>query len=131
MYGLRVVIPYKYREWILQELHTGHPGIFRMKGLSRIHVWFPNIDKDIEAMVKSCYECIKNKNKPAKSFIHPWDWPTNTFDRVHVDFFSLHGKDYLLLADSYSKWIEIEVMRNTKTHTLGCQIDGGHYSRRY
>ena len=57
MWGLRVVIPYKYREWILNELHMGHPGIVRMKGLSRIHVWYPKIDDDIEAMVKSCQEC--------------------------------------------------------------------------
>ena len=36
---------------------------------------------------------------------------------VHVDFFSLHGKNYLLLADSYSKWIELKVMNNTTTQT--------------
>ena len=115
MFGLRVVIPDVYRGRILSELHKGHPGITRMKGLSRIHVWYPGIDADIETTVKSCYECAKNKNKPPKTFIHPWNWPTHAFDRVHVDFFQLNGKDYLLLADSFSKWIEIECLNRTKS----------------
>ena len=32
-----------------------------------------------------------------------------------MDFFSLYGIDYLLLADSYSKWIELKIMKTTKT----------------
>ena len=71
MWGLRVIIPHKYRSHILRELHAGHPGIIRMKGLGRIHVWYPKIDRDIEETVKACHECTKNKNKPAKTFIHP------------------------------------------------------------
>ena len=69
----------------------------------------------MENMVKRCHQCSKHRNIPAKAFIHPWNWPTGPLDRVHVDFFSLDGKDYLLLADSYSKWIELEVMKSTKT----------------
>ena len=61
MWGLRVIIPYKYRERIINDLHDQHPGIVRMKTLSRIHVWYPYIDKGIENCVKSCYECHKNK----------------------------------------------------------------------
>ena len=89
MWNLRVLIPYQHREKVLAELHNGHHGVVRMKGLSRIHVWYPGIDKDIEQLVSRCHECSKNKNKPAKVFIHPWDWPTKPFDRVHVDFFHL------------------------------------------
>ena len=85
--GLRVVPPYEFREGILAELHMHHPGTVRMKGLSRIHVWYPIIDRDIENTVNSCHECNVNKNKPAKTMIHPWDWLTRPFDRVHVDFF--------------------------------------------
>ena len=118
MWGLRVVVPYDYRERIITELHDQHPGIVRMKELSRIHVWFPNIDRYIADAVKSCYECSKHKNKPPKAFIHPWNWPTSPFDRIHVDFFSLYGKDYLLLVDSHSKWVELEHMTTTKCYHM-------------
>ena len=115
IWGLRVVIPLKYRKRIIDELHNQHPGVNRMKRLSRIHVWYPNIDEDIENCVKSCYECANNKGCPSKAYIHPWSWPTKPYDRVHVDFFTLYGHNYLLLVDSHSKWLEIERMSSTKT----------------
>ena len=54
-------------------------------------------------------------NKPA--CIHPWNWPTCPIGRIHVDFFSLCGKNYLLLVDSHR--VEIEEMKSTTTyHTV-------------
>ena len=61
MWGLRVVLPLKFRARVLSDLHNGHPGIVRMKGLSRIHVWYQKIDQDIENTVHSCHECYKPK----------------------------------------------------------------------
>ena len=29
----------------------------RMKSLSRMYVWWPGLDKDIEVTVSSCHEC--------------------------------------------------------------------------
>ena len=52
LWGLRVVIPAVLKDIILQVLHHEHPGMLRMKALSRIHVWFPNIDKEIENSAK-------------------------------------------------------------------------------
>ena len=54
MWGLRVVVPQCLRDTILKELHQQHPGIVRMKSLSRMHVWYPNIDKDISELVSHC-----------------------------------------------------------------------------
>ena len=47
LWGLKVVIPKSLQNTIIHELHHQHPGIVRMKALSRIHVWFPGIDKKI------------------------------------------------------------------------------------
>lgn len=86
LWGLRVIIPLKYRAQIMQELHSSHPGVVRMKALSRIHVWSPNIDKRIEQGVKNCAQYAPVARNPPKATIHPWNWPTNPFDRVHIDF---------------------------------------------
>ena len=93
MWGLRVVIPLKYRTQVMNELHCCHPGIVRMKGLSRIHVWFPNIDKHIEEEVRNCPECAQATKTPTKAYIHPWNWPFKPFDRISSDH-------VLLLASS-------------------------------
>jgi hypothetical protein len=51
MHGIRVIILHKYQSVVLNELHENHPGIVRMKSLARMHVWWPNLDIDIESKV--------------------------------------------------------------------------------
>ena len=59
----RVVIPPPGRRKILLELHQGHPGVSRMKSLSRMYTWWPKMDEDIELIVKRCSKCQENQNK--------------------------------------------------------------------
>ena len=112
---MRVVIPSCYHHKILFELHKNHPGMSRMKSLSRLHIWFPNIDKEIEKLVKTCETCRKLSNSPNKSPPHPWHWSIEPMDRVHIDFFQLENNKFLPMVDSYSKWIEIKVANSWKT----------------
>ena len=84
-----------------------------MKALSRIHVWYPKIDKDIERLVKQCEDCSRVANEPPKSVPHPWDWPTDVMDRIHVDYFEYERDMFLIMVDSFSKWVEVEVMQST------------------
>ncbi len=58
MLGIQVVIPQKLQDSVLQELHSTHPGIQRMKSQARGHVWWPGVDDDIENKVKSCTACL-------------------------------------------------------------------------
>ena len=45
--------------------------------------------------------------------LYYWTFPSRVWERVHIDFASLEGKDYLILIDSHSKWIEVELMTST------------------
>lgn len=56
---------------------------------------------------------------PAKTPVISWAWPKETFERVHIDFFSFKNETYLLLIDGHSKWIEVILM---KTTTAGATI---------
>ena len=61
LWGSRVVVPEAGREAVLTELHVGHPGMSKMKALSRMYVWWPGLDQDIEKAVKMCNDCQENK----------------------------------------------------------------------
>ena len=75
LWGMRVVVPSKWRKTVLHELHQGHQGIVRLKQLARSHVWWPKIDQDLEDTVNDCAPCQEHRNTPPKSPLNPWSWP--------------------------------------------------------
>ena len=102
-----MVIPTPCREAVLTKLHAGHPGCTRMKGLSRMYVWWPGITKDIESTVRNCTECQMHKSTPSVALLQPWSWPTRPWARLHLDYAGpFQGKMILILIDAHSKWIE-------------------------
>ena len=72
LWGVRVVIPTKLRHRVLEDFHRGHPGVVRMKALARNHVWWPELDRDVEDQVKACFSCQAIKHSPAKAPLHLW-----------------------------------------------------------
>ena len=114
LWGTRVIVPEKLRQQILSELHRGHPGVVRMKALARSHVWWPNLDRDVEECAKLCTPCQANKHSPPKAPLHPWAWPSAPWQRVHIDFAGpVRGQMLLILTDAYSKWPEVYVVSST------------------
>lgn len=84
LWGARVVLPEALRRSVLSELHHAHPDISRMCALARSYVWWPNIDKDLEAIVKTCRTCQLNQADPPKALVQPWPFPTEPWDRLHI-----------------------------------------------
>ena len=39
LWGVRTVVPRKFQNQILEDLHENHPGIVKMKASARQHVW--------------------------------------------------------------------------------------------
>ena len=56
---------------------------------------------------------------PAKAPVHHWERSNAPWTRIHVDFAGpFLGKMFLVLYDTYSKWIELFALNNIKTATL-------------
>ena len=62
LWGIRVVIPQKWQKTVLDELHRDHSRIVRMKEVAHSYAWWEGMDKDIEALVKSCKSCQTVRN---------------------------------------------------------------------
>ena len=106
--GDRVIVPSTLRRLVLQDLHSGHFGMDKMKSLSRLYCWWPGINNDIATFVKNCDKCAhKDFHRPAN--LKPWPIPYEVWQRVHMDYCGpFLGKYYtLVLVDSYSKWPEV------------------------
>ena len=116
--GLRVVIPPKFRQRLLQELHHEHFGIVKTKAMARGYFWYPGLDHDIEEMIKSCEPCLAFRNAPSPSPLIPWPYPAGPWERIHIDFGYFEGQNFLVLVDSYSKWVELALMPSITSSKL-------------
>lgn len=116
--GLRVYIPPVFRSTILDELHKGHVGIVKMKALARSYVFWPGIDDDIEHLCRNCPACAQHKGTPVRPRVHHWEYPSGPWERVHMDYASYGGRNYLLIVDAYSKWVECFITSNMTADTV-------------
>ena len=116
-----MVIPEKFRERLLNQIHEEHPGICKMKSLARCYLWWPTLDKEIEAKVKSCGICAAVRNMPPTAPLHTWEWPTRIWQRLHIDFAQKGNHTFLVVIDSHSKWLEVFNLNST-TAEKTCEI---------
>ncbi|XP_039602164.1 uncharacterized protein K02A2.6-like [Polypterus senegalus] len=105
---------------VLEELHKGHLGVVKMKALARSFVWWPGIDEDIEKIAQQCSGCQMVQNEPERAPLHPWEWPTLPWQRLHIDFAGpFMATTFLVVVDACSKWPEVFTMSSTTTsHTI-------------
>ena len=116
IWGNRVVIPRDLRAEMLKLIHATHMGASAMKSMARNHVWWPKLDNELERVAKICESCQLNQRMPNKSVPHPWKPSTEPWERCHLDFAGpFMGSMWLLLVDSYSKWIEVVDMKSSTT----------------
>ena len=114
VWGARVVVPPQGRQLVLDELHDTHPGDSRMKSLARCYIWWPNMNTEIEELVKHCNACQESRPSPPAAPLHPWEWPSKPWSRLHLDFAGpFLGHSYLILVDAYSKWLDVHIMNST------------------
>ena len=120
MWRLRVIVPKQLQSAVLEELHVSHPGIVRMKELSRRHVWWPHLDRDLETLSKNCDACQEERMYLQQHlFIHGHGLP-KPWIRIHLDFAGpFLGRKFMIMVDAHSKWPEVlEMSSKTAEKTI-------------
>ena len=95
---------------VLNELHDTHSGVSKMKALARAYVWWPGMEAQITEMVKTCLVCQESRPTPAAAPLHPWEWPSQPWSRLHLDYVGpFLGRMFLVMVDTHSKWINFHI----------------------
>nr|XP_046478641.1 uncharacterized protein K02A2.6-like [Neodiprion pinetum] len=116
LWGYRIIAPESMKNSVLSELHASHFGVVKMKMLARSHVWWPNIDNDIQNVSAACRVCVQERKKPPSVPLTPWPYPDNCWSRIHIDFLGpFHGHMFMIIVDAYSKWPEVIDMNKSTT----------------
>ena len=107
LYKDRVVIPPSLRPRVLNNLHSAHQGVSSMTARAQVAIFWPGISGDIQRTRDECREC--NKNAPSQVRSPPFmpRIPKTPFEMIVADYFTLHGKHYLIIGDRLSGWTEV------------------------
>ena len=130
MWGLRVVIPEKYRVRLLDDLHQEHHAICRVKSLSRGYFWWPGLDAAIVERVQQCHVCATLGKSPPRAPLYPWKWPANPWQRIRFDFFEKGKLNFLIVVDAYHKWLEVITM-GSMTSLKSIEVLRSEYRKRW
>ncbi|XP_065204105.1 uncharacterized protein K02A2.6-like [Planococcus citri] len=84
--------------------------------LAQKYLYWKNIDKYIECMVRDCEKCAAAQKSPAKAPLHSWDEPSSNWQRIHIIFY------FLVVVDAKSKWMEVGFQRNAPSSELTMEM---------
>jgi hypothetical protein len=95
----RVVVPASLKTCVLDMILDTHLGIVKMKSFARQYVHWPRLDQDIEQLVRKCPTC---QQSPAPAPLHPWEFPSRPWNRLHIDYAGpVQGKMTLVIIDAH------------------------------
>ena len=116
--GKKVIIPDAMISDILHQLHEAHLGIEKTRLLMRESVYWPNIYKDIEMMVKCCAVCQESQAEYRQQPLLAHDVPSTPWTKVASDMFQIKGDNDLLVTDYHSKFYLVAKMHSTTSPTI-------------
>ncbi|CAF1526654.1 unnamed protein product, partial [Didymodactylos carnosus] len=113
-----IVIPESLYDPVIDIAHDGRQGVKKTKALLRSKVYFPGLDKVVEARLSSCYTCqIKSaavQHEPCQTS----ELPSSPWQLIALHFYgSTDSGTYLLvIIDEYSRFVIIHGVNTTASH---------------
>ena len=117
LYNCRIVVPVSLQKETLGKIHQGHQGIERCRLLAQNSVWWPGLYRDIQETVRKCSVCAK-LHTPSKEPLIPSVLPERPWQKLGSDLFELQGKNYLLIVDYFSRFVEVIKLTSTTSNAV-------------
>lgn len=104
VYKDRLFIPNELRTTLLKRLLAMHQSADKMVARARQALWWPNMNKDVHNIAKSCKVCQEHKQSNRTEKWKNHEVPSYPFEIVHLDFGENEGRQYLIVADQFSSY---------------------------
>lgn len=111
--GMKVLVPKAQIQKMVKIIHRGHFGIQKCLSRAREILFWHGMTEDITSYVEKCAICQSMQKSKAKEPIITKEIPNLPFEVVGTDLFHCHGKDYLIIVDSYSGFFEFKELNGT------------------
>ncbi|KAF0764619.1 Uncharacterized protein FWK35_00011318, partial [Aphis craccivora] len=115
----RMIVPENLKSAMLKRIHFIHMGIEKCKYRARRCFNWVGMKKDIEEVVNKCQICLKYRKTNTKEPLECSEVPDKPWQVVGTDLFYFQGKNYVLIVDYFSKFVEFELIpKLTSSNTI-------------
>ena len=102
----------------MSKIHSSHLGIEAFLRKARDSVFWSNMTGDVRKQVSQCSICAELQSQNPKEPMQGPQIPDRPWSRVAADQFRLHGKDYVVIVDFYSDFIEVEMLEENTSRAV-------------
>ncbi len=117
-HGNRIVIPASLQQDMLEKLHESHQGLTKCLSNATSSIWWPGMTTQLKAKIEACMKCRETRSAQRKEPLIPSTLPERPWQEVATDLFEKDNKNYIVVVDKYSKWIEIRHLSRTSTTSV-------------
>jgi transposase InsO family protein len=126
--GERIIIPQSLQLEVKTSVHAGHMGINSCLRRARESLYWPGMSKDIRQFVEQCSTCNMHACKQQQEPLILKEVPSHPFSVVATDLFYVKGREYLVLVDLYSNFIEVDYMCTSTSEDVIAKLKQ-HFAR--
>lgn len=117
--GHRIVLPKALVKQALRIGHETHQGVVRTKQYLRSKFYWPNMDLDVERLIRNCSACVLNQPLQEDQPLQPVELPPRPWTKIGMDLVGPIQNQYILtVIDYYTSFPEAVVISDISSVTL-------------
>ena len=116
--GTKIVVPESLHRCMLEETHKSHQGLQACLRRAREVFFWPKLSAQLKDLIDKCSICQSVKPEQASEPLQPHPVPDRPWQRVATDLFTFENRNYLVLVDYYSNFIELDYLADTSSQTV-------------
>ncbi|PFX14895.1 Uncharacterized protein K02A2.6 [Stylophora pistillata] len=126
--GTKIVVPESLRRDMIEETHKSHQRLQACLRRAREVFFWPGMSAQFKNRIGKCSICQCVRLEQASEPLQPHQVLDRPWQRVETDLLTFENRDYLVLVDYYSNFIELDHLADPSSQTVIHKLKM-HFSR--